>query len=81
MSTDGRFEIEENDIVALNADCCDVERTGWVNVGVHAVKIHLTANGNLILKAYARTNERDMLAEITVKKEEAVQKGGTDPDA
>lgn len=80
MSSNGLFETEESDIVKLLPDACTHQRTGWINVGVHSVKLHLNDNGDLIIQAYARSNENDELSEVTVTKESAVAAGGVDYD-
>jgi hypothetical protein len=81
MSTDGVFEIEENDVITLNPDCSHFERTGWVNVGVHAVHIRLNGEGTLVISTYARTNESETIRSLCVTQDEATAKGGIDPDA
>lgn len=80
MSSNGLFETEESDIVKLLPDACAHQRTGWINVGVHSVKLHLTDDGDLTIQAYARSNENDGLGEVTITKERAVAAGGVDHD-
>ncbi len=81
MSSEGIFEIENADIVRLDKDSdCD-ERSGWVNVGPHALFIELTSAGDLVVEAYARTHELQALASLTVQASKAKAAGGVDPES
>lgn len=71
----GRFEIEEDDIVRLQ-----VGTFGWVNIGAHAVEIGCDDEGNLRVRTYARTDEDESLAGFDVTDKEARAKGGRNPD-
>lgn len=73
------FRVEEVDIVLLESDR-EGNTTGWVNVGVHSLRIELV-HGNLTVDAYSRTNERESHGSIFVTKSCAVRCGGVDPDA
>lgn len=80
MSQNGIFQEESDDIVTLAASSGNQERTGWVNVGVHAVYIQLSASGDLILSVEPRGNEGRALGTVKVSKGQIVNAGGIDPD-
>lgn len=80
MSLNGVFEIEEADIVRLDADGNNIERDGWVNVGVFAINICLNSHGALTVAVHPRTQEGDPLQTLTVTAQSAKEKGGSDPD-
>lgn len=80
MSSNGQFMEEDSDIVELRADTCEYERTGWVNIGVHSVKLWLSADGHLVIQSFPRSNETAALAEMLINKETAAAAGGVDPD-
>lgn len=81
MSTNGYFEIEEGDIVRLVDADHDGIRTGWVNVGPHALYIHYDPETqNLRVESKARTNEGESLGSFSVSGQEAREAGGEDPD-
>jgi hypothetical protein len=80
MSLNGVFEIEEADIVRLDADEHKIERDGWVNVGAFAINICLGSYGELTVAVHARTQEGDPLQTLTVTAQSAAEKGGIDPD-
>lgn len=84
MSTHSQFREDDNDITTLCADPGDSGMaSGWVNVGIHALRIELDSDGHLLVEAFARGNEDKMTANqaISVTKERAVELGGVDPDA
>lgn len=80
MSNEGRFAIEEADIVRLESNGEATIRWGWVNVGTHAVLIKLAETGDLEVEVNARTNEGGSLRNLVVTLEESVKAGGIDPD-
>lgn len=80
MSTYSYFLEEDADIVTLKAGDDDVGVSGWVNVGVHSLRIELDSNGNLYVEAFARTNEGRPTARFRVEKGTAVELGGIDSD-
>lgn len=80
MSNNSQFSIEEDDIVKLESNGDAMARSGWVNVGTHAVLIQLADNGDLEVEVNARTNEGGSLGKITVTHAESVAAGGVDPD-
>ncbi len=71
----GTFVIEEEDIVRLVGN----NPSGWVNIGVHAVKLDLM-DGDLRIEVCARTNEGDPLAVASVTKAASIATGGVGPD-
>lgn len=77
----GEFQIEDQDIARLDRTDGNESRTGWVNVGTHAIYIQLDAAGNLVVEVNARTNEGGSLGTITVTSEASVSHGGIDPQA
>lgn len=79
--SNGKFEIDDDDIVCLQSDGDTPARSGWVNVGVHAVKLQLSAGGDLLITVHARENETLDLATASVSKATALAGGGVDPDA
>ncbi|MBK4736056.1 hypothetical protein [Noviherbaspirillum pedocola] len=82
MSQNGNFVEDDSDIVTLEAASGNSERTGWVNVGVHAVCLKLTACGSLFIEVEPRGNEgTKVLGRLVVHKQDAVNAGGSDPDA
>lgn len=74
------FIIEEEDIVCLKPSPSQASAAGWVNIGVHAVRIELDLDGNLLVETYGRTFEHTPIAYLKVGKTEAESEGGTDPD-
>lgn len=80
MSSEGTFEVEENDIVTLKPRGNGFVN-GWVNIGVHAVNLQLSSNGDLTVRCLARTAEHEDLAVASVTRERAAEAGGIDPDA
>lgn len=81
MSQNGIFELEcSDDIVGLSASPGNQECSGWVNVGVHAVKLELSASGSLLVTIQPRGNEGTILGSAFVKKADAVSAGGINPD-
>lgn len=81
MSYNSWFETSpDDDIVTLQPAPGDSGCAGWINVGVHAIRVKLDAEGNLTVQTYARTEEGRELAEARVSKETAVEAGGIDPD-
>ena len=82
MSNNGVFIEEEADIVRLDPDASSSTsaRSGWVNAGVHAIKIELDDEGNLTVEAYPRCNEYAALAILSVTKIGAKNQGAVDPD-
>lgn len=81
MSENGKFVHDgEDDIVILQAISPDVEVTGWINVGMHAVKITLHSTGDILIESFARTNETEVLGQLETTRDEAVRLGGYDPE-
>ena len=76
----GSFTIEEADIVKLESCNESRARSGWVNVGTHAVWICLDEAGNLQVEVNARCNEGGAIKSLMVSIEESKAHGGTDPD-
>lgn len=72
------FIAEDTDIVRLESEDPNTA-DGWVNVGVHAVKIELR-DGNLAVEAYPRGDEgRTPLSSACVTRQQAIEDGGCDP--
>lgn len=82
MSQDGKFnESDDPAIVDLMPDCSEYERVGYVNVGVFSVRLHLSADGNLLIEVDPRVNEGTVdLGTLKISKEASVSAGGIDPD-
>jgi len=80
MAATSMFVAEEAHVVRLVPGGTSDERIGWVNIGVHSVKLQLNARGDLVLETYARMNENDELAKVVVAKAAALAAGGNDPD-
>jgi len=75
--SNGNFEVEDQDIVTLKGVGA---RSGWVNIGTHAVFLELSSSGNLTVSIKARNNEDAPLGEVSVSKEASVAAGASDPD-
>lgn len=83
MSINGNFRVEDLDIVTLESGDFDGERktrSGWVNIGPHAVLLKLNEAGDLSVEGFARANEGDALASCQVTCAVALAAGGMDPD-
>jgi len=80
MSANGIFEIEDTDIVRLDADG-GLERSGWVNVGVFAVWIQLSATGGLAVSVHPRGAEGTELGNTSYTRQSAIDLHGFDPEA
>lgn len=83
MSYAGRFTEDDQDIVTLHRDSDEDPghaRRGWVNVGPFAVRISMTASGDLDLEVYPCQNENEPLARQIVMREAAIAAGGIDCD-
>lgn len=76
------FTNEDDDIVCLQSDNGPGENVhGWINIGVHSVKLEMSSNGDLTVELFARGEEHKSLsAAVTQLKEVAVAAGGIDPD-
>lgn len=82
MSQSGNFVTENDDVVTLEPENGNAERTGWVNVGVFAVQLQLTASGGLIVEVDPRGNEgTKVLGRLIINHHESIIAGGIDPDA
>ncbi len=82
MSFGGDFQVEDVDVVTLNSASSEqIGRSGWVNIGVHAVQLELGIDGNLKVSVCARGNEMAPLAEMSVTRFQSVAQGGSDPDS
>ena len=81
MSQNGIFEHDgTDDIVILEPSAGNSECTGWINIGVHAVQLQLTAAGSLLVSVEPRGNEGTILGSAFVSKADAVSAGGINPD-
>ncbi len=81
MSDHGAFTIDEDpDIVNLTPQGSGKSCTGWVNIGVHAVKISQDDQGHLLVESFPRCQEHEPLASMSVDRHRAVVKGGRNPD-
>jgi hypothetical protein len=80
MSKHSFFTIEEPDIVRLDVSDDAEVRTGWINVGTHAVLLELDESGRLTVAICARTNEGPPLTSVSVTEAESLAAGGGDPD-
>lgn len=81
MANNGFFTLEDGDIVKLEAYDAEEPRRGWVNIGVHAVRLDLDTNGQLTVEVCARTMEDKPLGTCVVSKAASIEAGGEDPDA
>jgi hypothetical protein len=82
MSQNGSFVSDDDDVVTLEPENGNAERTGWVNVGAFAIQVQLTASGGLIVEVEPRGNEgAKVLGRLAIHHNESIIAGGGDPDA
>lgn len=65
----GVFELNSDgdDIVTLNPSDGHSDGTvGWVNVGLHAVKLSLGKRGDLLIESYLRSAEHNVLGSVLI---------------
>jgi hypothetical protein len=78
MGTNGTFIEEEGDIVRLDARPGKTARSGWINVGAHAIWVELNDRGDLVVEAHPRGVEGIPLMSQRVPHARAVAAGGHD---
>lgn len=79
----GVFGIEEGDIARLAPGSSESpQRTGWVNVGAYALRIHVDGAGDLSVQAYpcGEEDESKILGALTATRSDAMRFGGQDLD-
>ena len=79
MTKNGKFSLQDDDVVDLETGHSGTSVKGWVNIGSHAVLLEMNVTGELKVEVHARTNESTPLAILNISKEISIQAGGKDP--
>lgn len=81
-AAEGKFVIEDGDIVKLLSTGHGPARSGWVNVGSHVIQIAVNDAGDITVGVMARAPiEHVALASCVVTRSQSAAAGGIDPDA
>lgn len=85
MSVNGRFEIDDADIVSLkgrlDGESDGRERVGWVNVGAFSVRVELDREGDATVSLFPCGNEDKPFGTISATRQEALGAGAIDEAA